>query len=463
MTTLKFLTNSTSRLLVNCNGLCSTQQTLVLPQSLSGLVRRGPHHHQLGAAMMSSGQVAPRPSSSNQPQVAQQPGAGGSLKGTSSSSGTGSKGFDGKPKSAGGRVRIYVMAALVGVGGGVAYSLIKAKQEEMTKKSPVKQIGNVAESNIKPFLIEKPPYFEPAKKVIGSRDNQGLKLTLYQYATCPFCCKARAFLDYMGLSYDIVEVNSVMRTQVKWSKYKKVPILVAETPDGQVLQLNDSSMIVSAMYSYIVDPTKSLGEYLSMYPQIQFVDDDGKQKLDMTNKYFIMFQELDVQKRKKDVAQERKWRQWVDNTFVHTLSPNVYRTPQESLQAFRWFNEVGDWEKHFATWERLVVIYIGAMAMWLIGKRLKKRHGLKDDVRQSFYDETNTWLKAVKQKGHTFLGGDKPNLADLAVYGALSAVEGCEAFLDLQANTNIKPWFEAMKKAVKAEAGTTVAHENQTA
>ena len=62
-----------------------------------------------------------------------------------------------------------------------------------------------------------------------------------------------------------------------------------------------------------------LGEYLAMYPQISYIDDDGKEKVDMTNKYFIMFQEVDVQKRKEHVAQERKWRQWVDNTFVHTL------------------------------------------------------------------------------------------------------------------------------------------------
>jgi microsomal prostaglandin-E synthase 2 len=40
--------------------------------------------------------------------------------------------------------------------------------------------------------------------------------------------QARAFLDYFGLSYDVVEVNSVLRSQVKWSTYKKVPILVVE-------------------------------------------------------------------------------------------------------------------------------------------------------------------------------------------------------------------------------------------
>ena len=57
-----------------------------------------------------------------------------------------------------------------------------------------------------------------------------------------------------------------------------------------------------------------------MYPQIKYIDTDGKtQVTENTNKYFIMFQELDVQKRKEHVSQERKWRQWVDNTFVHTL------------------------------------------------------------------------------------------------------------------------------------------------
>lgn len=54
----------------------------------------------------------------------------------------------------------------------------------------------------------------------------GLKLTLYQYKTCPFCSKTRAFLDYYGLPYEIVEVNPVMRQEIKWSTYRKVPILM---------------------------------------------------------------------------------------------------------------------------------------------------------------------------------------------------------------------------------------------
>ena len=59
--------------------------------------------------------------------------------------------------------------------------------------------------------------------------------------------------------------------------------------------------------------------------------------------------------------------------LVHTLSPNVYRTPSEALQAFRWFSETGDWERLFPAWERLLVIYVGAAAMFAIGKMLKRR------------------------------------------------------------------------------------------
>ena len=63
---------------------------------------------------------------------------------------------------------------------------------------------------------------------VVTADKTGLRLTLYQYESCPFCCKVRAMLDYYGLSYDIVEVDPLSRAQIQWSAYKKVPILVLE-------------------------------------------------------------------------------------------------------------------------------------------------------------------------------------------------------------------------------------------
>lgn len=147
-------------------------------------------------------------------------------------------------------------------------------------------------------------------------------------------------------------------------------------------------------------------------------------------------------------SEERKWRKWVDDVLVHTLSPNVYRTKEEAFQAFNWFSEVGQWEKQFPEWERQLIIYVGAYAMLMIGKKLKKKYQLKDDVRISLYDECNYWIKSIQKKGGKFMGGNEPNLADLSVFAVLNSIEGCSAFEDLLQNSKIKTWFQQMKTVV---------------
>lgn len=75
----------------------------------------------------------------------------------------------------------------------------------------------------------------------------------------------------------------------------------------------------------------------------------------------------------KCFREEREWRQWADKVLVHTLSPNVYRTARESLETFKWFEEAGGWRQKFPDWECVLMVYVGAAAMWLIAKRLKAR------------------------------------------------------------------------------------------
>lgn len=55
------------------------------------------------------------------------------------------------------------------------------------------------------------------------------------------------------------------------------------------------------------------------------------------------------------------------------ISPNVYRTPNESLETFRHFDKTGDWDQNFSKFERLMVIYIGASVMYVIGKVIKRK------------------------------------------------------------------------------------------
>lgn len=148
-------------------------------------------------------------------------------------------------------------------------------------------------------------------------DDSGLKLTLFQYQTCPFCCKVRAFLDYYGISYDVVEVDPVLRQSIKWSAYKKVPILVAKTEEGyQVLEqqiiycslkfiyflqpLNDSTMIISALASYLKDAKKDIPEVVKCFPMIDYIDENGKKKNDIMNKYFLMLSNQTDQHKEKE-------------------------------------------------------------------------------------------------------------------------------------------------------------------
>ena len=72
-------------------------------------------------------------------------------------------------------------------------------------------------------------------------------------------------------------------------------------------------------------------------------------------------------------SDERKWRKWVDDILMHTISPNVYRTPGEALEAFQHFSDWGEWHKVFDPVSRLLVVYLGALAMCIIGKIVKKR------------------------------------------------------------------------------------------
>lgn len=337
--------------------------------------------------------------------------------------------------------------ALLGVGYAWRKSQSRANQLP---------IANINTGNDLLFA-EPPPVDVVAKKFHNPADDSGLQLTLYQYQPCPFCKKVRAFLDYQGLSYQVVEVNPVTKKQMSWTSYKKVPVLVATLGPGQHQQLNDSSVIISTLYSYLIDGQRDLLRNVKCYPTMEFHDDDGKRRTDIMNRYFIMFGDTEPDRPKASLAEERKWRKWADDVLMHSISPNIYRTWDESLEAFNMFSQEGDWEKLFSTWERLVVIYVGAAVMYLIGKRLKKRHNLLDDVRQSLYQQVNHFLATVKTKGGRFLGGAEPNLADLAVYGCLNSMQGTRTFDDLLANTKAGVWYNDVRDAIDRRRAPRVA------
>lgn len=100
----------------------------------------------------------------------------------------------------------------------------------------------------------------------------------------------RTFLDAKGLSYAVVEVDAVLRQSIKWSSYKKVPLLLAKCKDGRYVQLTDSSMIISALSSFLMNPDTDIGEIARYYPSVQYIAENGSTKNEILNKYFLMLQ-----------------------------------------------------------------------------------------------------------------------------------------------------------------------------
>uniref|UniRef100_A0A2M4AQ22 Putative glutathione s-transferase-related protein n=1 Tax=Anopheles triannulatus TaxID=58253 RepID=A0A2M4AQ22_9DIPT len=311
--------------------------------------------------------------------------------------------------------------------------------------------------HVSPVVLDKLPDVKIVRKIVNESDDSGLELYLFQFQTCPFCCKVRAFLDYSGLSYSVVEVDAVLRQDIKWSKSKKVPILLVKSKTGKYIQLTDSSMIVSALYSFLRDRKCDIEQLVQYYPSISYENDAGRKVFEIMNRYFLMLKDQTKKSSRNEIQEEeRKWRIWADDRLVHLISPNVYRSFDEAIETFNWFSDVGEWNIHFPKWERDLMVYVGAIAMWAIAKRLKKRHQLNDDVRSHIYDACDQWIAEIEKKKTIFHGGANPNLADLAVFGILNSMEGCQAFKDCLENTKIGPWFYSVKKQILENRGKVI-------
>ncbi|KAK4256597.1 hypothetical protein QN277_006301 [Acacia crassicarpa] len=235
---------------------------------------------------------------------------------------------------------------------------------------------------------------EPPPPEVLPRD-----VVLYQYEACPFCNKVKAFLDYFDIPYKVVEVNPISKKEIKWSDYKKVPILMV---DGE--QLNDSSAII---------------EKLSQKIRLKEKDDSAIED-----------------------DEETKWRRWVDNHLVHVLSPNIYRNTSEALESFDYITSNGN----FGFTERITVKYAGAAAMYFVSKNLKKKYNITDE-RAALYEAAETWVEALS--GREFLGGSKPNLADLAVFGVLRPIRYLRSGKDMVEHTRIGEWYTRMENNVE--------------
>ncbi len=244
--------------------------------------------------------------------------------------------------------------------------------------------STVARSDFSTTAVVNPP----ASGEAASKSTP--EIVLYQYTVCPFCSKVRAYLDFHGIPYSVVEVDPLRKTELKKfsDDYRKVPIAVI---DG--VQVNGSSNIIHHVSS-------------------EAVADD-------------------------------KWVTWVDEHLIKLIAPNIYRTPRESLQTFKYIAE----NSKFSAWERASIKYAGAVAMYLVARKKKTAYGITDE-RAELGELLKEWTSALS--GREFMGGDKPATADLCVYGVLRAIREFDTFDEVVAkNEDFASWYRRVDSQVK--------------
>lgn len=237
-------------------------------------------------------------------------------------------------------------------------------------------------------------------------------LILYQYDVCPWCNKVKAVLDYHKVPYRVVEVHPLTKKQLAFSDYKKVPVLV--TQNGE--QINDSSEIIKHVLALSKDANTAP-------PRRWF----GKAKA-----------------QEHDAEVEGRWVAWADSTLVQVVTTNIYSSFEQAFQTMQYVNR----SDAFGTFDRALAYICGGLVMYYVGVfKLPKKYGLEGvDLRQRLYDTVNEFADAVGNK--PFMGGQHPDMSDLAVFGIIRAVQNTDAFYDMLDHSRIKPWWFRMVETV---------------
>jgi len=223
------------------------------------------------------------------------------------------------------------------------------------------------------------------------------KPKLFQYAVCPFCCKVEALLNYKNVPYEAVEVHPLNKKEIRFSPdYKKVPIYI----DSNGKQVNDST------------------------PIMRHIDKEYPEKR--------VFEQNPVAKEKED-----EWLKWSDEVLVKALPPVIYQKFGDAVKAFEYITKVGK----FSCFQKFYIKYSGAVAMTMVAKKSAKRQNITEPE-QHLRETLKDWEKALE--GSPFLGGIKPNGADLAVYGILKSISNLPGFSIIEENTKVIDWYHKL-------------------
>ncbi len=194
-------------------------------------------------------------------------------------------------------------------------------------------------------------------------------LILYQFRSCPFCGKVRAFMNHSGIPYDTVEVTPFGMKELDFTDYKKVPVL----RDGEQVIVESATIVDHLNQHYAQLPS---GEGAA------------------------------------------EWAQWIDKTLVQYLPPLIH--PNFST-SFRNFKVVMSREQLQGI-KGFFVRLGGALMMPKVARKMKARNHMVDP-QQAFSTAIDHWTEQGLA-GKAFFGGEQADQIDTSVFGVLHSAQG---------------------------------------
>ena len=273
-------------------------------------------------------------------------------------------------------------------------------------------------------------------------------ITLYQYAICPFCNKAKAVLDYAGISYTTIEVNPLTKFELKelpeYPHYKKVPIATIGTTDTDtdgkqqsLQQINGSDAIIETVLLLEDDRFRDIRSSL----QNRWKKDNSNNNSTNTRMTMDQFHSTESAK---------QWSKFASEEVSSLMYPNLCNTLGNSYRAFGYVDSSTS-TNNFTTLQKVMIKCIGSVAMYFAASKIKAKHKITNE-KEALRTAIQHWETMGLQHGRTNFGSGSavsPDLGDLAMYGTLKSVEGLPAFdLAIQDNPIVKDWYYRMQHEV---------------
>ncbi|MGB1258095.1 MAG: glutathione S-transferase N-terminal domain-containing protein [Thiolinea sp.] len=214
-------------------------------------------------------------------------------------------------------------------------------------------------------------------------------LTLYQFRSCPFCGKVRAFLNHTQTPFEVVEVTPFGMKELDFTEHRKVPVL----RDGEQVIVESAAIV------------QHLNQHHATLPVAENAEE---------------------------------WMQWVDNKLVHFLPLLVHPDFRTSFSNFATVMS----REQIAGIKGFVVRLGGAVVMPKVARKMKAKHQIEDATAE-FAEAIDHWVNDGLV-GKRFFAGEQPGQVDTSVFGVLHSVDGLGILEREKArNEAFARWYDA--------------------